>query len=116
MKVSTKNYYGKISIYTDAIASVAGFAAIDCYGVVDIVSKSFIDSVKELFKKQQYLKGVRVKVIDNKIFIAIHAIFKYGVSINAVSESLKKSVKYSVENFTGMVVNSIDVHVEGVRV
>ena len=41
---------------------------------------------------------------------------KYGVSISAVSESLKKSVKYSVENFTGMIVDSVNVHVVGVRV
>ncbi len=116
MKITTKNYYGKISISTDAIASVAGFAVLDCYGVVDIVSKSFSSSVKELFTKQQYLKGINVKVIDNRIFIKVHAIFKYGVSINAVSESLKKSVKYNVEKFTGMLVNSVSVHVEGVRV
>lgn len=116
MKITTKNYYGKISISTDAIAAVAGFAALDCYGVVDIVSKSFAGSVKELFTKQQYLKGVNVKVIDGRIFIKVHAIFKYGVSINAVSESLKKSVKYNVEKFTGMIVNSVSVHVEGVRV
>lgn len=116
MKITTNNYYGKISISSDAIASIAGYAALECYGVVDIVSKSIKDSIKELFTKQQYFRGVRVTAVENRIFIEVHAIFKYGVSINAVSESLKKSVKYSVENFTGMIVNSVNVHVEGVRV
>lgn len=116
MKITTNNYYGKIAISSDAIASVAGYAALECYGVVDIVSKSVRDSLKELFTRQEYLKGIKVTTIENRIFIEIHAIFKYGVSINAVSESLKKSVKYSVENFTGMIVNSVNVHVEGVRV
>lgn len=116
MKVTTKNYYGKISISADAVAAVAGYAALDCYGVVDLVSKGFFVSIKELFAKQQYLKGIGIKVLDGRIFLKVHAIFKYGVSINAVSESLKKSVKYNVEKFTGMIVNSVSVHVEGVRV
>ena len=46
----------------------------------------------------------------------MYCILKYGVSISAVAESLKKSVKYSVENFTGMIVDSVNVHVVGVRV
>ena len=116
MKITTNNYYGKISVSADAIAAVAGYSALDCYGVVDLVSKKLKDSVKELFSKQQYLKGISVTTMENRIFIEVYAIFKYGVSINAVSESLKKSVKYSVENFTGMIVNSVNVHVEGVRV
>jgi uncharacterized alkaline shock family protein YloU len=116
LKITTNNYYGKISISADAIAAVAGCAALECYGVVDLVSKRLKDTIKELFSKQQYLKGVRVNMLDNRIYIDVHAIFKYGLSINAVSESLKKSVKYSVENFTGMIVNAVNVHVEGVRV
>ena len=37
-------------------------------------------------------------------------------SISAVAESLRKAVKYSVENFTGMLVDAVNVHVVGVRV
>lgn len=116
MTVDTNNYYGNISISDDAIRVVAGYAAMDCYGVVDLVSKSFTDSAKELFKKGSYSKGVKIHNIENRIFIDIYCIMKYGVSISAVSESLKKSVKYSVENFTGMIVDSVNVHVVGVRV
>lgn len=116
LTVDTNNYYGNISISDDAIRVVAGFSAIDCYGVVDLVSKTFSDSFKELFKKESYAKGVKINHIDNRIYLDIYCIMKYGVSISAVSESLKKSVKYSVENFTGMIVEAINVHVVGVRV
>lgn len=116
MKVETNNYYGRISISNDAIASVAGFAALECYGVVDLVSKNIKDNFRELIKRQPYLKGVRVTNFENRIFIDIYCILKYGVSISAVAESLKKSVKYSLENFTGMIVNSVNIHVVGVRV
>ncbi len=114
--VDTNNYYGNISISDNAIRTVAGFVALDCYGVVDLVSKNFRDSARELFKKEKYSKGVTISHIDNRIFIDIHCILKYGVSISAVAESLKKSVKYSVENFTGMIVDTVNVHVVGVCV
>lgn len=116
MTVDTNNYYGNISISDDAIRVVAGYAAIDCYGVVDLVSRSFKDSARELFRRESYAKGIKINHIDNRIFIDVFCIMKYGVSISAVSESLKKSVKYSVENFTGMIVDSVNVHVVGVRV
>ncbi len=116
MTVDTNNYYGNISISDDAIKVVAGFAVLDCYGVVDLVSKTFKDSAKELFNKESYSRGIKIHNVDNRIFIDVFCIMKYGVSISAVSESLKKSVKYSVENFTGMIVDSVNVHVVGVRV
>ena len=114
--VDTNNYYGNISISDNAIRTVAGFVALDCYGVVDLVSKNFRDSARELFRREKYSKGVTISHIYNRIFIDIHCILKYGVSISAVAESLKKSVKYSVENFTGMIVDTVNVHVVGVCV
>ncbi len=116
MTVDTNNYYGNISISDNAIRTVASFVALDCYGVVDLVAKNFHDSARELFKKERYSRGITVSHIDNRIFIDIHCILKYGVSISAVAESLKKSVKYSVENFTGMIVDTVNIHVVGVCV
>ena len=114
--VDTYNSYGKITISQDAIAIVAGFYALDCYGVTDLVSHNIANSVKYLVKKQPYAKGVRITNIDNRINIDLHCIIKYGVSISAVAESLKKTVKYGVEKFTGMIVDKINVHVCGVQV
>ena len=40
----------------------------------------------------------------------------YGVSISTVADNLIESVKYKVEEFTGMPVEKINIFVEGVRV
>jgi uncharacterized alkaline shock family protein YloU len=40
---------------------------------------------------------------------------KYGVSISAVAESLKEAIKYKVEGFTGMIVDTVNVNVIGVK-
>ena len=116
MAVNTANSYGKISISDEAIAMVAGTTALECYGVVDLVAKRLSDSFAELFKKQSLSKGVKVLTVDNKIYIDLYVILKYGLSISAVADSLKRAVKYSVENFTGMIVDSVNVNVLGVRV
>ena len=58
----------------------------------------------------------KISHIDNRIFIDVYCILKYGVSVSAVAESLRKSVKYTVENFTGMLVDAVNIHVVGVRV
>ena len=44
------------------------------------------------------------------------AILKYGVSIGTVTDNLKSTVKYGVEEFTGMIVDSVNINVVGVRV
>lgn len=116
MAVVTSNAYGKISIYPESIAIIAGRAALECYGVVDLVAKKLSDNFALLLKKQPTNKGVKILTVDNKIYIDIYVILKYGVSISAVAESLKKAVKYSVEEFTGMIVDSVNVNVLGVRV
>jgi len=115
--VSTKNYYGDIEISSDAIAAVAGFATLDSYGVVDLVHKNIKSSICGLFKKQPYTKGIMVNHNnENRIFIDIYCVLKYGISLSAVAESLKKTVKYTVEDFTGMIVDTVNVHVVGVRI
>ncbi len=116
MSVTTTNYYGKIFISDDAIAAIAASAALDCYGVVDLVSKRLSDNFAELFKKQQLGKGVKVITHENHITLDLFVVLKYGVPISAVAESIKKAVKYKVEQFSGMIVDSVNIVVLGVRV
>ncbi|MDE6505411.1 MAG: Asp23/Gls24 family envelope stress response protein [Clostridia bacterium] len=115
MSVNTSNVYGKISISDSAIAKVAKSAALECYGIVDTVSRRLSDSLSELLKKQTDGKGVKVVTSGDRIYITVNVIIKYGVSINAVAESLKEGVKYKVEKFTGMIVDTVDVNIIGVK-
>lgn len=112
MSVNTTNAYGNIYITDDAIASVTEHTALECYGVVDLANKKYTQNAP--FKKN-VAKGVKILTLDNKIYIDIFVILKYGVSINAVSESLKRTVKYKVEKFTGMIVDSVNVNIIGVK-
>lgn len=116
MAVKTINGYGQITITNEAIAMVTAHIARECYGVVDLVSRRLKDNVSELIKKKPLAKGVKVKTKDNHISINVYVIIKYGVNIKAVSESLRKSIKYDIEEFTGMIVDDVNIHVLGVRI
>ena len=115
MSVTTKNSHGRISISDEAIAKVAASVAMECYGVVELVSRGFTDSLKELFRRNSGTRGVKVATVGDRIYIDVYVVLKYGVSITAVAESLKESVKYRVENFTGMLVDTVNVNIVGVK-
>ena len=116
MSVTTTNYYGKIFISDDAIAAIAASAAFECYGVIDLVSKRLSDNFADLFKKQQLGKGVKVITHENHILLDLFVVLKYGVPLSAVAETIKKTVKARVEQFSGMIVDTVNVIVLGVRV
>ena len=107
---------GQIIIDTDVIATYAGSVAVECFGIVGMATVSMKDGLVRLLKKDSLKNGIQVTVDDNKISLDFHVIVAYGVSICAVSDNLIASVKYKVEEFTGMEVDKINIYVEGVRV
>ena len=115
MFVKTKNVYGSIAISNKSIAKFVSVVATDCYGVVEFVSENLWRTVIEFLWRKCSTKGVRVKTVGDRIFIDVAVIVKYGVSLKAVAEALKESIKYKVERFTGMVVDTVNVNVMGIR-
>ena len=115
MAVKTSNAYGKISISDNAIAKVTAYASLECYGIVEMVSKKLSESLSELLNLDRGAKGVKVTTSGDRIFIDVYVIIKFGVSISAVADSLKEAIKYKVEKFTGMVVDTVNVNITGVK-
>ena len=73
------------------------------------------DGLVKLLKRESLKHGINVEINDNKISLDFHVIVSYGVSISAVAENLFDSVKYKLEEFTGMEIEKINIYVEGVR-
>ncbi len=116
MAVTTNNKFGQISVSDDAVMMVANYAATECYGVVDLVSRRLTDSLAQLFRATPNTKGIRMTSDEHNIYIDAFVILKSGVAQNAVEESLKRIITYSVEYFTGMRVKDVVIYVVGVRV
>ena len=115
MSVKTNNIYGKIIISDETIEKFVSHISMDCYGIVDLVPRNFLDTVLSFLKFRSTVKGVKVRSSGDRVDIEVSIIVKYGVSIKAVAEALKDSLKYKVERFTGMLVDTINVKIMGVK-
>lgn len=103
-------------IDTDVIAIYAGSVAVECFGIVGMAAVNMKDGLVKLLKRDYLNHGINVTLNNNKITLDFHVIVSYGVSISTVSENLISTVKYRVEEFTGMEIEKVNIFVEGVRV
>lgn len=116
MKGQIDTQYGKVLIDTDVIATYAGSVAVECFGIVGMAAVNVKDGLVKLLKRDYLHHGINVAITDNKITLDFHVIVSYGVSISTVSDNLISTVKYQVEEFTGMKIEKVNIFVEGVRV
>ena len=116
MKGCINNKMGRILIDTDVIALYAGTTAVECFGIVGMAAVSMKDGLVKLLKRESLTHGINVEIKENKISIDFHVIVSYGVSISTVSDNLIETVRYKVEEFTGLEIKKINIYVEGVRV
>ena len=116
MKGKMYNKMGDIVIDKAVLAKYAGTATTECIGIVGMASVNVADGVTRLLKRENSGRGVNISISGNKLKIELHVIVAYGVSIRAVAQNVLENVKYRVEAYTGMEVESVNVIVEGVRV
>ena len=116
MKGHMKTQMGEILIDTDVIAKYAGSVAVECFGIVGMASVNVKDGLVKLLKRDSLTHGIAVAVNENKITLNFHVIVVYGVNISSVADNLISTVKYQVEEFTGLEIEKINIYVEGVRV
>ena len=94
----------------------AGSVAVECFGIVGMAAVNMKDGLVKLLRRDSLKHGINVALNDNKISLDFHVIVSYGVSILAVADNLISSVRYKVEEFTGLEIEHINILVEGVRV
>ena len=117
MKGKMSTNLGEVLIDEVVIAKYAGTTAVECFGIVGMATVNMKDGLVKLLRGDSVSKGVNVTIGENNsIAIDFHIIVAYGVSISTVAENLMSTVRYKVEEFTGMQVEEINVFVEGVRV
>lgn len=114
--ISFESRYGKIVIENEFFAEFIGNAVASCYGVSGMVAKG-TQKIRNIISKKQYNDtGIVVTGNIDKINVDLYITVMYGVNINAISKSIVHKVKYSVEEATGILVNKVTVHVDGMNI
>lgn len=125
---------GGLSISNEVIADLAGYAAMECYGVVGMTTPGF-ESVaaghrprhsvlaefaasvfKTLLPGNQLRHGIVVGSNDRGITVDLYVIVEYGTNIATVSSNLKDNVRFVLTDLAGVTVDAVEVHVEGVKI
>jgi len=116
---SVDTHLGNIIIDTNVITQYAGSVAVECFGIVGMANVNVKDGLVKLLKinSADIGRGISVSLTDDhKLVLDFHVIVSYGVSVQAVIDNLITNVKYKVEEFTGLEIDSINVCVEDVKV
>lgn len=104
-----------IQISNDVIAVIAGVAVSEVQGVSSMAG-GFAGGISEVLSgKKNLAKGIKVDKDESKVKIDVNIVVEYGTRIPDVAFEIQNRVKTSVENMTGLKVEEVNVHVQGVN-
>ena len=102
-----------IAINSEAVAQIAGMAAMEVEGVAGLYTKAI--DIKNILPKNAYEKAVKVKWDNGALLISIAITLKENVRLKNVAESVQENVKDKVQTMTGNAVAVVDVSVSDVE-
>ena len=104
-----------IEISNDVVAVIAGVAVSEVQGVSGMAG-GFAGGISEVLSgKKNLAKGIKVDIDNEKAKIDVNIIVEYGSRIPDVAFEIQNRVKKSVESMTGLNVEEVNVHVQGVN-
>ena len=116
-KVLLTNDLGSVFYEKRVLSDIAYQVASKCYGIVGMAARNKKDGIVSLLKSDNSSKGI--DIIDNTpdgITVELHIVVQYGVNIQTVCESIAHRVRYTLESAMGIVLKSVNVKVEGIRI
>ncbi|ACV22035.1 Asp23/Gls24 family envelope stress response protein [Slackia heliotrinireducens] len=112
----TKEISGNLHVSNDVLADLAGYAALRVYGVVGMAAPTVQDGIAKLLPASRLRRGIEITNTAIGVHVDVYVILEYGVNINSVSQNLIESITYDLSTFAQVPIDSIDVHVQGVKI
>jgi len=105
---------GEIRISGEVVSIIASNAAMEVKGVASL-GGGIAGNISQMLGRKNPFKGIKVEMgSNNDVNIDIHVVVEYGARIPDVAWKIQERVKQSVEDMTGLKVNEINIHVQGV--
>ncbi len=106
---------GTLKVSNDCIADLAGYAALECYGVVGMAEIDENAGVARLLPSFRLRKGIDVVTEDGHVVIDLHVIVEQGVNMSSVVSNLTSSVCFLLKQIAELEGVVVRVHIEGMR-
>ncbi len=107
---------GEITVEREVIETIAGLAAIDCYGLVGMVAQDIQSGFWSILGIDSIRKGVSVRSSEQGLIVDVHVIVGYGIKIQEVAHNVMQKVSYVLEHNAGITIAQVNVNVKGVKV
>jgi uncharacterized alkaline shock family protein YloU len=107
---------GAIQIGNDVLADIAGYAALECYGIVAMASPTLRDGVAQILSQDKLRKGVRVTSDGEGVVIDLFVVAEYGTNLAEVAHNMSERVKYVVTSNAEVRVDAVNVHIQAIKV
>ena len=115
MTIKIVNALGDVVIDRNVVAKLAAVSAMECYGLVGMVSKNATSGLIKLLKNEHLNRGVEILIEEDGISIDLYVIIQFGTKISVVAENIISQVKFYVEKQTGLIVKEVNLNIEGVK-
>lgn len=106
---------GNLKVSNDCIADLAGYAALECYGVVGMAVTDQQEGVTRLLPVQRLRRGIDVSMENGRVVVDLHVVVEQGVNMSAISSNLISSVKFLLGRIAELDDVDVRVHIEGMR-
>ncbi|MCC6102709.1 MAG: Asp23/Gls24 family envelope stress response protein [Atopobiaceae bacterium] len=107
---------GTLKVSNDCIADLAGYAALECYGVVGMADIDETAGVIRLLPIYRLRRGIDVMSEGTTVTVDLHVIVEQGVNMTQVSANLKSAVTFILARIAELDAVTVRVHIEGMRV
>jgi uncharacterized alkaline shock family protein YloU len=103
---------GRITLKDDVVAFIATIETVKVEGVYTLSGRSNFSDYDGA-RSKDVEKGVAVKIDNNHCSVAVDVNLKYGVNVYDTARRLQRAIKDAIENYTGLVVDRVDVTIQG---
>ena len=107
---------GGLSVANDVIADMAGYAALESYGIVGMATPTLTDGIAKLLPASRLRRGITVTLGDEGVHVDLYVIVEYGTNVAEVSRNLAERVAFVLSDSAQLDVAGVEVHVQGIKV
>ena len=104
---------GQVKIADEAIAIIAGTAALEIEGVAGMAG-NLTGDIAQILGRRNLSKGVNLEVTGNDVKVTLNILAKFGYKLQDMSEAVQKRVKTALENMIGLNAREININITGV--
>lgn len=105
---------GCVMISEEVISTIVAHAVKDVEGVVGLNTKSGLDLV-EIIAKKNWGKGIKVTIAaDDTVSVDCDIIVSYGQSVVGTAAALQESIVSALESMTGVKVGEVNINICGI--